>query len=67
MSDNNLYHASFADDAVVGLAKAIKDRQYSSMQEQLHYLQTRIFSAVMEHEVGHTVGLRHNFEGSYDA
>ena len=21
----------------------------------------------MEHEVGHTIGLRHNFSGSYDA
>jgi hypothetical protein len=26
-----------------------------------------LFDAVTAHEVGHTVGLRHNFSGSYDA
>lgn len=29
-------------------------------------LSVRLFRATVEHEVGHTVGLRHNFEGSAD-
>lgn len=31
-----------------------------------HIVGARIFGGVLEHEVGHTVGLRHNFSGSGD-
>ena len=31
-----------------------------------HVIMQRFYKAVTEHEVGHTVGLRHNFEGSAD-
>ena len=31
------------------------------------YPKEGIFTGVMEHEVGHTIGLRHNFAGSYDS
>jgi hypothetical protein len=38
------------------------------VQERLwRFIRGRIYRAVQEHEVGHTVGLRHNFEASRDA
>ena len=43
--------------------------QYEAGQddELWHVLREEIFAAVAEHEVGHTLGLRHNFQGSYDS
>ena len=35
--------------------------------QRLLELRKRIFKSIMLHEVGHNVGLRHNFEASYDA
>ncbi len=54
------------DDALVGLAKWMKDQNWTFEQRRA-YLKTAIFKAVMLHEVGHNVGMRHNFAGSYDA
>ncbi|MBK8481817.1 MAG: zinc-dependent metalloprotease [Proteobacteria bacterium] len=64
-----LWLAEFADDSIQGLAEEVWRRfgatkDYDAMWQ---YLRQMIFRAVMEHEVGHTLGLRHNFAGSYDS
>jgi len=60
----NMYMASFVDDAVAGAAIELKD---TPREEIIDILAQRIFRSTAEHEVGHTLGLRHNFEGSSDA
>ncbi len=65
----NIWLAEFADDSIKGLAMEVWKRfgaskDYDAMWQ---YLRERIFIGVTEHEVGHTVGLRHNFAGSYDS
>ncbi|MEE2961424.1 MAG: zinc-dependent metalloprotease [Myxococcota bacterium] len=52
------------DDSLVGLAKVLKGKTFSEKQKELTKM---IFKAVALHEIGHNVGLRHNYEGSYDA
>jgi hypothetical protein len=80
--------ADFADEGMLGLARAIQraategdgtmswyGQTYRIVGESgaLDYdavrtmLRHPIFDAVTAHEVGHTVGLRHNFSGSFDA
>lgn len=67
---NKLYgmsieHAEFMDDSILGLALAYKGEL--DRQKIWRKLRRLIWRGVTEHEIGHTVGLRHNFEGSYDA
>ncbi|MFO0747009.1 MAG: zinc-dependent metalloprotease [Myxococcota bacterium] len=71
-----IYLGEFADDAIFGLALEMKN-QAAQMREDGKSLEevrrwvrlevgNRILGGVLEHEVGHTLGLRHNFSGSTD-
>lgn len=59
-----LYMEEFADDAIIGTAMKLNGLPASEIYKQLRIA---IFRGVAEHEVGHTMGLRHNFSGSTDA
>ena len=66
---NNIWLAEFADDSIAGLAEEVwrkygEDRDYDAI---FQYLREQIAYGVYPHEVGHAVGLRHNFSGSYDS
>lgn len=65
-SRNSLWLADFTDGSIMGLAQEIKDKGLSG-EEAYQWLRKTIFEAVIEHEVGHTLGLRHNFQGSFDS
>lgn len=53
----------FADDGVVGLAESLKGQDWQSVRNQIV---EAVFRSTASHEVGHTLGLRHNFAGSFD-
>ena len=62
---SNVMLARFVDDAVVGIAERLKDAGPREVVRQR--ILERVFASTTEHEIGHTLGLRHNFGGSYDA
>lgn len=68
--------AGLVDDSVVGLAKEMANQypatgsaadQEAQQHRMWNEMRRHILRGVLEHEVGHTMGLRHNFEGSSDA
>jgi hypothetical protein len=63
-AERNMLMATFVDDAVAGLAADLADEDPDGVVDLLRSL---IFKSTAEHEIGHTLGLRHNFEASTDA
>lgn len=49
------------DDALADYRSKPECRQWA-----IEWIVGKVYRAVMEHEIGHTLGLRHNFEGSFD-
>jgi hypothetical protein len=55
----------YADSFIFGLATRFKDIE--DRRERFERIRTELYVAVQLHEVGHNVGLYHNFEASSDA
>ncbi|MEZ4238801.1 MAG: zinc-dependent metalloprotease [Myxococcota bacterium] len=58
--------AAFSDGALLGLARDYA-RRGLAYDEIVQDVRLNSFREVMLHEIGHTLGLRHNFSGSFDA
>jgi hypothetical protein len=65
-ASRNMYTVGMADDALMGLAREYADSNMSTY-DIYDAVRTRIYTAVLAHEVGHSIGLMHNFGASDDA
>jgi len=61
-----MYDLTMADRSIIGLALEF-DAEGLERDEIYRRLREKMFIGVMLHEVGHTLGLRHNFAASMDA
>lgn len=59
-----VYMREFADPAAIAYALEHQGEDPEQVKNDIRALALR---STMAHEVGHTLGLRHNFEGTYDA
>jgi hypothetical protein len=59
-----IFTADFADDAILGTALGLANLSGDALFKALR---AKIFRGLADHEMGHTMGLRHNFTGSTDA
>ncbi len=61
-----MYLHEFTDPSVIGLALELREKN-ASREEIYQLVRREVFRGVMLHEIGHTLGLNHNFEGSFDS
>lgn len=65
MSKNGcMIQAGFVDDAIIGMAIELSGLPPDEMFKKIR---NAIFRGLAQHELGHTLGLRHNFAASTDA
>jgi hypothetical protein len=64
LAEHNVMLGEELDPSIIGQALELQDKP---LEEVYQTLREEIFEAVALHEIGHTVGLRHNFEASFDA
>lgn len=62
----DLDDGAFTDSTLIGLAREYARRGWSR-EQIVADVRAQTFREVLAHEVGHTLGLRHNFAGSTDA
>jgi predicted Zn-dependent protease len=60
---HNMMLANYVDPALSKFVQANKNRSRAELQDLMTKM---IFLGTEAHEIGHTLGLRHNFEGSAD-
>ena len=66
MAKRTVELAEFFDNLILGLA--LRYKETGKTRDQIFAdLRARLFAGVADHEMGHTLGLRHNFAATYDA